>query len=323
MPIMSSSAPSNGRARSAISSSSPPTTRSPPGAGGCSTCSAASPARAPPMAAERWPGRGGRDSRADPACAVGRRLGRRHVLRPSGAAARRRGARPGAAAIAVVARPRPVLRLGDRRDRPAAGERLHPGVRGVRRLCRGRPSRPSDAGDRHPDDAAFLPPLFRAVDAVSAGGGAPGLGRGRPSARPDPHDRDDQPGARPHRRRDRQQRALLGVRTGSPTSRFPSSGRETGSPGSIPTRRRRPGCSGCGRAASRCSRHSAPRAAGCGLWSSRILASRGRPRFLAVGALRHDRLDIDPLPGGIVQDQGCRRPGADRPASRQQQEQCG
>src|SRR5207253_6314295 len=46
----------------------------------------------------------------------------------------------------------------------------------------------------------------------SPSGRAGRLGRGRPPARPDPHYRDDQPGARPDRRRDRQQRPLLGLR---------------------------------------------------------------------------------------------------------------
>ena len=56
MPITSSSAPSSGPAPSATLSFSPPTIRSPPGAGVCSTCSAALLARVPPMAVEEWAG---------------------------------------------------------------------------------------------------------------------------------------------------------------------------------------------------------------------------------------------------------------------------
>jgi hypothetical protein len=52
MPITSSSAPSSGRGRSAISSCSPATTRLPLGAGGYSTRLAALPANPPPMAAD-------------------------------------------------------------------------------------------------------------------------------------------------------------------------------------------------------------------------------------------------------------------------------
>ena len=72
-----------------------------------------------------------RHDRADPAQSGGGRLGRRHVLCAAGAAAGDGAARAGAAAGFMVARARPLLRLGDRRDRAAAGERLRHDFRGL------------------------------------------------------------------------------------------------------------------------------------------------------------------------------------------------
>src|SRR5262249_62410234 len=114
-----------------------------------------------------------RRNRGNPACFLRRRLGRRHVLRPSGIAASRGGPRAGTAAVAVVARPRAVFRMGDRRDRAAAAERLCDGVRRLWRLRRARALCSVDDGDRHLHDALVLSPLLRAVAAVPSGGGGP------------------------------------------------------------------------------------------------------------------------------------------------------
>ena len=168
MPITSCSAPSSGPARSATSSCSPPTTRSPPGAGACSTCSAASPARAPPTAAERMAGTSAIATVAlilhalSAVVWVGGMFFAHQVLRPATAALdpgprlllwSRVLGRFFAWVIAAI-----VLLL--------VSGYVH-GVRGLRRLRRGRPARPPDAGHRHPDDAVVLPPLFRAVAPLS------------------------------------------------------------------------------------------------------------------------------------------------------------
>jgi hypothetical protein len=68
------------------------------------------------------------------------------------------------------------------------------------------------AGNRHHHDAVVFPPVFRAVAALSRGGGAPGSGRRRGAAWPDPDDRDGEPTPRSPDRRRGQQRSLLGLR---------------------------------------------------------------------------------------------------------------
>ena len=129
--------------------------------------------RAPPMAAEMDRTAAIATVALIVACLGGGGLGRRHVFRAAGAAAGHRAARTGAAARSVVARAGAVFRLGVRRDRAAAGERLRPGLRGVRRVRRGGSARPYHAGRSASDDAGVPAPLFRAVAALPGGRGAP------------------------------------------------------------------------------------------------------------------------------------------------------
>src|SRR5436190_5407420 len=101
---------------------------------------------------------------------------------------------------------------GIRRDRAALGERLRDDFRRLCRVQRHRPACPHHAGNRHHHDAVVFPPVFRAVAALSRGGGAPGSGRRRGAAWPDPDDRDGEPTPRSPDRRRGQQRSLLGLR---------------------------------------------------------------------------------------------------------------
>src|SRR5205807_9396708 len=104
-----------------------------------------------------------------------------------------------------------VLLLGFRGDHPVAADRLRPGVFRLRRVRGGPAARQPDAGDRHPDDAALPPSLFRPVAPLSGRRRAAELGRRRPTAEPEPPGRDNQSGARRDCRRHRQQRPLLGL----------------------------------------------------------------------------------------------------------------